>query len=87
MEITVIPNHAGLTDMPSGTNTDHDGRYYTETEVDALTDGTATIVGGWMYFGASDTNGSWRIGPSGNDFHIERRVAGVWVTATAIKGA
>ena len=36
MEITVIPNHAGLTDMPSDTNTDHDGRYYTEAEIDAI---------------------------------------------------
>ena len=26
--------HNLLLDMPSATNTDHDGRYYTETEVD-----------------------------------------------------
>lgn len=28
--------HASLSDMPSATNSDHDGRYYTEAEVDAL---------------------------------------------------
>ena len=27
--------HENLEDMPSATNTDHDGRYYTETEIDA----------------------------------------------------
>jgi hypothetical protein len=27
------PSHTKLTDMPSGTNTDHDGRYFTETEL------------------------------------------------------
>ena len=36
MDIKVIPNHSGLTDMPSSSNTDHDGRYYTEDEIDAL---------------------------------------------------
>lgn len=41
MEIHPIPNHATLPDMPSATNTDHDGRYYTETEIDTmLGDGT-----------------------------------------------
>jgi len=28
--------HTDLTDMPSSSNTDHDGRYYTETEIDTL---------------------------------------------------
>ena len=32
MQIIPIPNHATLPDMPSATNSDHDGRYYTETE-------------------------------------------------------
>ena len=27
--------HTGLTDMPSAVNTDHDGRYYTQAEIDA----------------------------------------------------
>lgn len=35
MPIHPILNHATLPDMPSATNTDHDGRYYTEAEVDA----------------------------------------------------
>lgn len=29
--------HTDLTDMPSALNTDHDGRYYTESEVNSLT--------------------------------------------------
>jgi len=35
--MTEILTHANLSDMPDtgGTNTDHDARYYTETEVDA----------------------------------------------------
>ena len=36
MDIKVIPNHSGLTDMPSSSNTDHDDRYCTEDEIDAL---------------------------------------------------
>ena len=35
MEIHPIPNHATLPDMPSATNDDHDGRYFTETEIAA----------------------------------------------------
>ena len=32
----VVHNHSDLDDMPSATNTDHDGRYYTEDEIDAM---------------------------------------------------
>ena len=59
----------------------------TEVQGSSYVGGTFNIFGSWMYFGGQTTNGSWRIGPSGNDLHIERRVAGAWVTATAIKGA
>ena len=34
MIIKPIIIHSSLPDMPSASNTDHDGRYYTETEVD-----------------------------------------------------
>ena len=41
--------HSDLTDMPdaSGTNADHDARYYTETEIDSTTVGSsgASLVG------------------------------------------
>ena len=41
MEIHPIPNHKTLPDMPSATNDDHDGRYYTEDEIDTIiSDGT-----------------------------------------------
>lgn len=33
MKIHPIPTHATLPDMPSATNSDHDGRYFTETEI------------------------------------------------------
>ncbi len=36
MEIHPIPSHATLPDMPSPTNDDHDGRYFTEAEITAL---------------------------------------------------
>ena len=39
MEIKAISHHATLPDMPSATNDDHDGRYYTQEQVDALVAG------------------------------------------------
>ena len=47
---------------------------------------TATIqVGsdGWIYFGGMDTDGTWRIGRSGNDWNMERREAGTYVAKGA----
>lgn len=32
-----------------------------------------------VYFGADDTDGSWRIIRSGNDFVFQRRESGTWV--------
>ncbi len=41
MEQQCIPNHATMGDMPSATNTDHDGRYYIQADIDTmLNDGT-----------------------------------------------
>lgn len=37
MEMHPIANHETLPDMPSSSNTDHDGRYFTETELGAIT--------------------------------------------------
>lgn len=37
MQVHPIINHATLPDMPSAANTDHDGRYYTEAEIDGFT--------------------------------------------------
>lgn len=44
----------------------------------------AEVQTGYVYFGASDTNGSWRIRPSGTDLLIERRESGSWVAKTTI---
>jgi hypothetical protein len=49
MEIQPIPNHATLPDMPSATNDDHDGRYYTKSE---FGDGSISPI-----FGAGSFNG------------------------------
>jgi len=38
---------------------------------------------GWIYFGNKDTNGSWRIGRSGNDWNMERRESDSWVAKGA----
>ncbi len=61
MEIHPIANHVSLPDMPSATNSDHDGRYYTETEIDTmLGDGTINhgllsgLVGQGVGGGADD---------------------------------
>ena len=35
---------------------------------------------GWIFFGNKNTNGSWRIGRSGDDYNVERRENDVWVT-------
>ena len=46
MEIFPITNHETLPDMPSATNDDHDGRYFTETEMQATAAPTgASLVG------------------------------------------
>jgi len=37
----------------------------------------------FIYFGAVDTNGTWRIGRSGNNLVFERREAGAYVTKGA----
>lgn len=39
---------------------------------------------GFLYFGDSATNGTWRIGRSGNNLNFERREAGVWVEKGAM---
>lgn len=39
----------------------------------------------YKYFGGSGTNGSWRIGRSGDDLVIERRESGVWVAKMTIE--
>ena len=47
---------------------------------------TATIQvaeDGYIYFGEKDTDGSWRIGRSGNDWNIERRESGTYVAKGA----
>jgi len=38
---------------------------------------------GWIYFGGKDTDGSWRIGRSGNNWNMERREAGAYVAKGA----
>lgn len=39
---------------------------------------------GFLYFGDPATNGTWRIGRSGNNLNFERREAGVWVKKGAM---
>ena len=39
---------------------------------------------GAVYFGDSETDGSWRITRSGNDLVIQRRESGSWVTKSTI---
>lgn len=34
---------------------------------------------GYLYFGDSSTNGSWRMSISGSDFIVEKRVGGNWI--------
>ena len=49
--------------------------------------GTADIVTNsdkHHYFGEPDVNGSWRMGLSGNNFVIERREGGSWITKSTI---
>lgn len=41
----------------------------------------------YYYFGKVDSNGSWRIGRSGDDLVIERRESGSWVTKSTIAAA
>ena len=38
----------------------------------------------FVYFGAVTTNGTWRIGRSGNNLNFERREAGLWVRKGAM---
>jgi hypothetical protein len=44
--ISGVATHEALVDMPSSTNEDHDGRYYTETEIGSTSNGEgASLVG------------------------------------------
>lgn len=38
---------------------------------------------GWIYFGEKDTDGTWRVGRSGNDWNMERRESGSYVAKGA----
>jgi hypothetical protein len=38
----------------------------------------------YHYFGDSTTDGSWRMGRSGDDFIFQRREAGSWVTKQTV---
>lgn len=38
---------------------------------------------GWIYFGGKETDGTWRIGRSGNDWNMERRESGTYVAKGA----
>lgn len=38
---------------------------------------------GWIYFGNKNTDGTWRIGRSGNDWNMERRESGTYVAKGA----
>ena len=38
---------------------------------------------GFIYFGGKDTDGTWRIGRSGNDWNMERRESGSYVAKGA----
>lgn len=42
---------------------------------------------GWIYFGNKDTDGTWRIGRSGNDWTLERRESGTWTGKGKITNA
>ena len=43
---------------------------------------------GWVYFGNKDTNGSWRIGRSGDDMKMQLLVTGTWTdTGFTYKGS
>jgi hypothetical protein len=35
---------------------------------------------GWTYYGDPTTDGSWRVGRSGNDLVVEKRITGSWTT-------
>ncbi len=66
--INTLPTHEVLPDMPSATNTDHDGRYYTESEIDGftikfddftadvytITDSSIVLTNGGLTLGAGD---------------------------------
>ncbi len=49
------------------------------------TDKITTASDKAFYFGASDTDGSWRIVRTGNNLAIERRESGSWVEKSLIE--
>jgi len=42
---------------------------------------------GFIYFGGQDTDGSWRIGRSGDDWILQYRHSGAWTTVDTAKGS
>lgn len=79
----------------------YDATYCTDFAVSSAGNLTITPSGGlaslagdfavastnYHYWGASDTDGSWRMGRSGDNFVIERRESGSWVTKSTIAAA
>ena len=53
-QLATTDTHAELTDMPSADNSDHDGRYYTETEL-----GATASPSGASLIGVEDTDGNF----------------------------
>lgn len=45
------------------------------------TSGSTNVIstGNYLYFGTSDSDGSWRLYVGGNDLIVERRESGIWV--------
>lgn len=51
-------------------------------EINMINNGT-----NYLYYGDSDTDGSWRVVLEGGDLKHQKRVAGTWVTKQTISGA
>lgn len=80
--LTKFAEFTDLSDVPN----DYTGHEGDLVVVNGTADGLTFITNpdpnkgdGYIYFGDSTTDGSWRIGKSGNNFVTEIRVTGSWV--------
>ena len=82
---SVVTSHTLLSDMPSASNEDHDGRYYTEAETDAVFDAQLDPTGfdassvplrGEISFDDTGTNRDFSISVTGGETYFNFWVNG-----------
>jgi hypothetical protein len=60
---------------------------YNLTNKDTSVTGSLTLIGGWLYLGDKDTDGTWRIMIDSGNLKSQKRVSSIWTDAQIIYGS